>query len=213
MIRVGVVGATGLIGGAAVQLLAQDPRFARPITITRRPAWQEVSDNHCVDFAHLGQYRDALNVDVVFSCLGTTRRQAGSIAAQRIVDVDYQLEVASLAREAGVEHFCLVSSSGADAKSANPYLQMKGELEQAVRTLGFPRLSIFQPSLLLGTRPDFRLGERIGAAILPLVTLLPGLRAYRPIAGAEVARRMIEVAAEPGSGNHVWRLDEIFMPR
>ena len=111
--------------------------------------------------------KEPLKGDVLFSCLGTTKKQAGSIAAQRIVDFDYQLQIAQIAVENGVPHYLLVSSSGANAKSRAAYMKMKGELEEQVKALPFQRISIFQPSLLLGDRPESRFGEQLAALFMP----------------------------------------------
>ena len=143
--------------------------------------------------------------------LCSTRKQAGSIEAQRKVDLDYQYRAARLAVDRGVRHYLLVSSSGANAKSSNPYLRMKGELEEKILALPFARISIFQPSLLLGKRPEFRLGEKLGAMLLPMVGALPGLRRYRPIRGEEVAAKMVRISRQPGPEREWLRLDEIFV--
>jgi uncharacterized protein YbjT (DUF2867 family) len=205
-----ILGATGLVGGALTQILASDPDYSRPVTLTRKPACQDISDNYVVDFENLDAAAAYFSGDVLFSCLGTTRRRAGSLEAQRRVDVDYQLQVAQIAQAQGVKHYCLVSSSGADATSKNPYLQMKGVLEDQVKQLGFERVTVMQPSLLLGPRDHLRVGEKIGSAILPLITLIPSLRAYRPIPGATVARKMAARAKISGPAYEVFRLDEIF---
>jgi len=205
-----ILGATGLVGGALTQTLAADQGFARPVTLTRKPAWQDISDNHVIDFDRLSAAADYFVGDILFSCLGTTRRRAGSLAAQRRVDVDYQLQAAEIAKAQGVKHYCLVSSSGADATSKNPYLQMKGALEEHITNLGFDRVTILQPSLLLGPRDHLRVGEKIGSFILPLLTLVPPLRAYRPIPGETVAKKLAARAAEAGPAYEVLRLDEIF---
>lgn len=205
-----VIGATGLIGRALVDCLVAHPAYDAPTTLTRRSLEVEGTRNHVIDFDHLDAADAVIGGDVVFSCLGTTRRRAGSLAAQKIVDVDYQFAVAQRARQKGVPHFCLVSSSGAHPTSRSPYLQMKGELEERVRALQFERLTIFQPSLLLGARDHHRPGEEMAARILPWITRLPFLRAYRPIAGALVAQKMAADAAQSRQGESVYRLDEIF---
>ena len=143
--------------------------------------------------------------------MGTTRRQAGSIAGQRKVDVDYQYHAARLAADHGVRHYLLVSASGANANSQNPSLRMKGELEEKVQALPFERISIFQPSLLLGQRAEFRLGEKAGAILLPIICRIPGLRRYRPIRGEEVAAKMVQVSRQPGPPREWLRLDQIFI--
>lgn len=211
MKRVLVLGATGLVGKNLVALLAGDKRVEQVIAITRRPVSydSEKIGNVVVDFERLDKHKDVFTGDALFSCLGTTLKQAGSVQAQRKVDLDYQLHAARLAADNGVAHYLLVSSSGANHKSKSPYLQMKGELQQRVNELAFARTSIFQPSLLLGERESFRLAENIGAAILPTLCKLPGLQRYRPISGEDVARKMLNVATSDGDAKVLYRLEQV----
>ncbi|WP_324691808.1 hypothetical protein U0O11_04065 [Cobetia sp. D5] len=104
----------------------------------------------------------------------------------------------------------LVSSSGANHASRNGYLRMKGELEVAIKALPFARISVFQPSLLVGERSEFRLGESLARYLLPALTRLPGLQRYRPIRGAQVAARMVEVSQRQQQAHAVYRLEEVF---
>ena len=207
-----VVGATGLVGRALTDKLGRAGHIKAVVTLTRRPAPHVSStvSNHIVDFDRLEDDAALFQAELLFSCLGTTRRQAGSITAQRKVDLDYQYRAARLAAEHGVRHYLLVSSSGANAESRNPYLQMKGELERKVQKLPFERISIFQPSLLLGQRQEFRLAEKLGSLLLPMFCAIPGLRRYRPIRGEEVAAKMVQVSRQPGPPREWFRLDEIF---
>ena len=208
-----VIGGTGVVGRELVQQLAAADFITEVGSLTRRPI--EYSDskisNHVIDFDQLDQHADLFKGDLFFSCLGTTKKAAGSIAAQRRVDLDYQLDCAKLAKSNGVTHYLLVSSSGANRHSLLAYPKMKGQLEHGVKQLGFDRVTILQPSLLLGEREDSRLGEEIGAVVLPLLTLLPGLSKARPIRGDQVAQRMVEEAATNGAGVETLTLDQIFV--
>ena len=208
-----VIGATGLVGRALIDQLADADHVGKVITLTRRPAGHSCSKvhNQVVDFDHLEDHASSFRADVLFSCLGTTRKQAGSIAAQRKVDLDFQYKAAQLAADHGVRHYLLVSSSSANISSNNPYLQMKGELEQKVQSLPFNRISIFQPSLLLGQREEFRMGEKLGSWILPVLCTIPGLHRFRPITGEQVAAKMVQVSRQPGPSLEWFRLDEIFI--
>jgi uncharacterized protein YbjT (DUF2867 family) len=207
-----VVGATGLVGRALVEQLVSASHVGRVVTITRRPAAHASSKvvNTVADFEGLDDSAPVVQGDWLFSALGTTRQQAGSIEAQWHVDVDYQLAAARIAASNGVPHYLLVSSSMADANSSNAYLRMKGELEQAIPALPFRRVSIFQPALLLGARERPRAGERLAGAIMPALRVLPGLRRYRPIRGEQVAARMIGVSQSSGAGVEWFQLDEVF---
>ncbi|MEH6577093.1 MAG: NAD(P)H-binding protein [Amphritea sp.] len=208
-----VIGATGLVGRALVDQLADADHIISVITLTRRPAEHPSAkvQNQIVGFEHLDDYASLLRGDLLFSCLGTTRKQAGSLAAQRKVDLDYQYKAAKLAASQGVKHYLLVSSSGADIDSNNAYLQMKGELEQKIQALPFKRISIFQPSLLVGKRAELRVGEKLGDWVLSLLCVIPGLRRFHPIQGEQVAAKMIQVSQQPGCLLEWFRLDEIFI--
>eukprot|EP00884_Botryococcus_braunii_P022503 jgi/Botrbrau1/8937/Bobra.0148s0050.1 len=115
--------------------------------------------------------------DTVFCALGTTRGTAGSADAFVKVDLTYVSEAARLAKEAGVRHFSLVSSGGANAKMPasnllplHPllYVRTKGQAEEAVKAAGFPRTSIFRPGLL--ERGDAARGvEKVFSYILPSI--------------------------------------------
>ena len=208
-----VIGASGLVGCALTEQLVAADNISKVIAITRRPLEHPSAkiDNHVVDFDHLEEHAPLFRADFLFSCLGTTRKQAGSLAAQRRVDLDYQYKAAQLAADMGVNHYLLVSSSGADINSGNPYLKMKGELEQRIKTLSFKRISIFQPSLLLGPRKDFRIGEKLGSWVLPSLCSLPGLRRFRPVTGQQVAAKMVQVSQQPGQTLEWFQLDKIFI--
>jgi uncharacterized protein YbjT (DUF2867 family) len=164
------------------------------------------------DFAALEKLPEPLRGDDAFCCLGTTRRQAGSPAAFRAVDQGAVLAFAWAARRGGAQRFFTVSSLGADAHSRVFYNRVKGETEEALRVLDFGTLAIFRPSLLLGPRREFRPGEKILAGLMWLAEplLLGGLRKYRAIPAATVARAMRRCShGKPGQGVLVYESDEI----
>ncbi|MBB1385459.1 NAD(P)H-binding protein [Pseudoalteromonas sp. SG45-5] len=207
-----LIGATGLVGNELLHKLLNSEHYTQVVTLSRRalPLTHAKLVNHVIDFEKLTQYVEFFKGDVLFSCLGTTRKQAGSTQAQRRVDVDYQFIAAQLAASNGVSHYCLVSSSGANAHSNSPYLKMKGELEQHIKALAFDKISIFQPSLLLGDREQFRVAEKIGSIILPVITQLPFLKRYKPITGKQVAQKILSVSLEQQAKLSYYVLDELF---
>ncbi|BAJ00357.1 NAD(P)H-binding protein [Shewanella violacea] len=211
-----VLGATGVVGRELVEQLSQSAYIDKLVAITRRPIEYDSNKitNCVVEFDRLEEYSSVFNADIIFSCLGTTLKQAGSIERQRQVDVDYQYLAAKLSHINRVGHYLLVSSSGANPNSHSAYLSMKGELETKVIELGFQRLSIIQPSLLLGERTDVRLGEKLGSKLLPLICRLPGLKKYRPITGKQVAAKMCDIASQEDTSGasklQYYRLDELF---
>ena len=141
----------------------------------------------------------------------TTMKTAGSPEAFRLVDYDYVVGFARFARKCGARTFVLLTSVDSTPKSRSFYLQVKGEAEQAVETVGFESLYIFRPSFLIGNRREVRTGERIGirAAKALQFVLIGSLRKYRPITAETVASAMSKAAEQAEHGVHVWHYDEI----
>lgn len=208
-----LAGATGLVGGHVLTLLAEDPDCWAVHALARRPmpTGYPKLQQHAVDFDRLAELRPFPAADVVFCCLGTTIRTAGSRDAFYKVDFTYVHEVARLAAANGAKQLLLVSSLGADPHSRIFYSQVKGKVEEAVRALPYYGIHIFRPSLLLGARREFRFGERLSALLAPAFTwaLVGPLRRYRPIQAAAVARAMVRVAKTGQSGAHVYESDAI----
>ena len=148
---------------------------------------------HVIDFDRPEPWKDLLRGDVLFSCLGTTIKAAGSQAAQWKADYTYQYEVAKAARENGVGTYALVSSIGANPKSKIFYSRMKGELEEAVKQLGFPVCYILQPPSLIRKGSD-RFGEKAGVVMLKALNAIGLMRSWTPMPTEEVAAAMVRLA-------------------
>lgn len=209
-----VIGATGLVGGQLVNQLLEEDKIGKVILFLRRNSGKShlKLEEYVVDFDHMDSFKELIKADVVFSCMGTTLKTAGSKDAQWKIDYTYQYEMAKYAKKNGVETFVLVSSSNASSKSKIFYSRMKGELEEAIKALNFPNLHIFQPSVLVGERTEKRSGEESGAKMIRvLAKLIPPMRKWRPIKGEEVARGMLNAYLnKDNKGLRVFVLDEIF---
>jgi len=206
-----VAGATGLIGGHVLQRLLADSAWTRVIAVGRRPVSQrhDKLEQRTVDFGALASLSDLPHIDDVFCCLGTTIKQAGSQTAFRRVDHDYVVALAQAGLPIGATQFLLVSAIGADPGSRVFHSRVKGETEADIRKLPYRAMQIFRPSLLLGERAEFRLGERFAMMAAPLLSwlLLGRLRRYRPIHAAVVARAMTRIALEAPRGPNVFEYD------
>jgi len=204
-----VLGATGLVGERLIRLLVLDARWGRVTTIGRRPApvFGPRLTQITADILSDGEWLDALAVDDLFCCLGTTIKAAGSQEAFRAVDLDAVVRAATAARQRGASQLLVVSSVGADPASQVFYSRVKGEMEAAVIALGFPACQIFRPSLLLGPRAERRFGERIAARLLRPVR--PLLGKYRPVHRDAVAAAMVRIAAGAPTGAHVYESHRI----
>ena len=201
-----LLGATGLVGGHILKGLLEHPYCGRVVTLTRSAITDAKAfsklDTRIIDFERPDDWRDQVVADQTICALGTTIRKAGSREAFRRVDFEYPLMVARAVLNGGCRHFLLVSAMGADPNSRVFYNRVKGELEAAILTLGFTSVSIFRPSLLLGDRREFRLGEAVGQVLSGWLAFAVPKR-YRPIHARTVAAAMVRVAALDTSGTRV----------
>lgn len=193
-----IAGATGLTGEHLLDRLLSEPTVARVLAPTRRPlAAHAHLENPVGDLAELLPTLSG-RVDSAFCCLGSTIKQAGSQDAFRAIDHDLVLAFAHRARELGARHLLVVSALGADPRSSVFYNRIKGETEAALQAMDWPQLTIARPSLLLGARQEFRLGERLAA---PFMRWLPGK--YRGIEACTLARALWRLALEEEDGVRV----------
>jgi nucleoside-diphosphate-sugar epimerase len=200
-----IAGHTGLIGSQLLTLLLTSEQYDRVIAIGR----SSVDIRHpkliqqIVDFNNLELEEE--KIDDVYCALGTTMKKAGSKDKFRLVDFQFPVNMAGYLLKKGAQRFLLVSSMGADESSNIFYNQVKGEVEHAISKIGYTRLDIFRPSLLLGPRGESRFAEDIGKAAMKLFGFLfiGPLKDYRAIESSKVAAAMLYYAQEDGVGNHV----------
>jgi uncharacterized protein YbjT (DUF2867 family) len=198
-----LAGTTGLVGGAALTLMLDDDRVTQIVAPTRRPlALHPKLLNPLVDSGALPRDAPWWAVDGAICALGTTRKKAGSAEAFRAVDHDYVLAIAAAVRRGGARRFALTSSMGADSRSPLLYPRTKGEVEAAMRQLGFPSLAILRPGLLGGERAERRAMERIMGRVLRIAgPILPASARISP--AATVAQLLIAAALGGQPGDHV----------
>jgi len=208
-----LAGATGLVGSQLLPLLLASDRYAKVITVGRRPLPQvhPKLEQRVIDLDQLEEARLSLIADDVYCCLGTTMKQAGSKEAFYKVDYLYVVKLAAITAANFAAQLLIVSAMGADAESRFYYNRVKGEMEEAVRQTPFRAIHLFRPSLLLGERAAKRTGEQIGAVLMKLLQpiMLGPLRKYRAVSALAVARAMLHAAEEEGGGVRVHLSDEI----
>jgi uncharacterized protein YbjT (DUF2867 family) len=209
MIPVMLVGVTGLVGGAVLVQAQGDARVDRIVAPTRRqlPPHPKL-ENPLVDFERLPADAPWWAVDSVICTLGTTIRKAGSQEAFHRVDHDYPLAVAQLTRQHGARAFALNSATGADPGSRFFYNRVKGEVEEAIRQVGFPSLTIVRPALIGGDRDEFRPAEFVAKRLLRLADpLLP--HRYRIVPHERIANVLLEAAITGPLREHIIESDAI----
>ena len=209
---IAIIGSSGLIGSQLLDLLKnrKDVQEIR-LLVRRENGLKFTGIRECViNFEDLNAFGEAINgCDAVFCAIGTTRNKVkGDMSAYRKVDVDIPVHAAQLAAQAGVKAFMLVSSVGANASTSNFYLKFKGEVEDTVRQLNIPNIGFFRPSLLLGPRIEFRMGEKISQLMMrPFTPFIPAN--YKPIQARQVATAMIHTAFNGVPGVHVLHYKEM----
>jgi uncharacterized protein YbjT (DUF2867 family) len=204
-----LVGATGLVGQYVLRLALADTRVARVIAPTRRvlPAHTKLY-NPVVDFDHLPADADWWQADAVVCALGTTMAKAGSKEAFRRIDLELPLQVAKLSLIHGATSYALNSALGADAASSVFYSRTKGELEQALRAIKFPSLTLIRPGLLDGDRQESRPAERVAIWVSKAFgPLLP--RRYRVVPAQRVAHHLLESALAGELGVKVLQSEQL----
>ena len=199
-----LVGATGLVGGLVLEELLKDDYFSEVKVFVRKtlniihPKLKEI----IADFNKLEDYKNDINADVVFCCLGTTIKTAGSQEAFKKVDYEYPLRVAEITRQNGAEKYLIITALGASKTSMIFYNRVKGEVEEAIGKLNFDAFHILQPSLIIGERKESRAGEGIAQKLSPLYdTLMFGpLAKYKSIKAVQIAKAMVHYSKSDVKG-------------
>lgn len=202
-----IIGATGAVGRDLLEKLLANPEYERVDVLVRRDIQLTHSKLHVhvINFDKPETWSDLIHGDgetVLFSCLGTTLKQAGGQQAQWRVDHDYQLEMARIAAAKGVPEFVLVSSIGANERSANFYLRMKGTLETEVKALAFKHITILQPPSLIRKNSD-RWAEKMSVSILQALNRCGIMKSMTPMPTETVADCMIRHAGNGAIGTEV----------
>lgn len=208
-----IIGSTGLIGAQLLQLLLGSQEYDKVITFVKRDAGIKHPKliQYIIDFDKPETYQDFVKGDDFFCTIGTTIKKAGSKLAFKKVDFEYPKQFATIALHHKVKQFLIVSSLGADANAANFYLKTKGEIEAFLKQCTFESVTVLQPSLLLGNRTEFRLGEKIGTFFMKRTSFLfvGSLKKYKPIESETVAKALFTIAQNNRKGFQINESDAI----
>lgn len=201
-----VIGGTGLVGKQLVRLMVKDERYEHIILISRKS--HDIQDPKILeliidDFSKLREHLAKLNGHDFYCALGTTRKKAGSKEAFLKVDVEYPIEFAKIAKsQPDFKQLLVVTAVGANSSSPLFYNMAKGQLEDQLQDLNLPALKIFQPSLLLGNRKEYRFMEEVAKVLSAFASFftIASKKRVGAIHDVEVAKSMIDVAHMEESG-------------
>jgi len=193
-----VFGSSGLIGSHLLNLLIENNNYNKIKLFVR--SVPEINDQKVeiikTDFNTLQNHKEDIKGDDCFFCIGTTKQNSPDKNEYRRVELDVPKEIAQIAKSNSVNSFVFVSSTFADPKNSGDYLKFKGEVEEELKRLNFPKLGILKPSFLMGNRKKKRAGEKGWIFLFKMLSplLLGPLKKMKPIHSEIIARVMITVA-------------------
>ncbi len=193
-----ILGATGLTGNLLLQKLLNDDRynfvkvFSRRSIEIKHPKIIEITGN----ILELISFKKDFTADEVFCCIGTTSKKTPDKELYKKIDIGIPVAAAKLCKENNINTFVVMSSLGADAKSAVFYNKIKGEMEQTVLKEEITNTYILRPSIILGKRNENRLLEGIGKTMFTTFQflLIGKLKKYKTIKADIIAKTMIQLA-------------------
>jgi len=194
-------GASGFIGSFILEELLNNAGYEQVTIVVRKP----LNLNHPKLKTLIGDYhtlpglKEDIVADDIFIALGTTLKNTPDKVEYYMVDHDYPVLAAKIAKERGAKSVFMVSAIGANAHSKITYVKTKGETERDIIVLDFEHTHIFRPSMLMGNRKEHRPLEKLIQKIWSVVDrgLIGKLNKYRGIEGKDVARAMIQAATNP----------------
>ena len=205
-----LIGATGSTGKFLLNELIQDDDYTSVTIFVRRSTGRSHPKltEHVIDFSTIGQYQQLITGDVLFSCLGTTLKAAGSKEKQWDIDFNIPATFAAIARKNRVNSLVLVSSADASPTSRIFYSRMKGELETAITEMDFAQYIIFRPGPLLRIGTD-RPAEKIMVNVLNIFNSIGLLKKYKPLPTEVLAMKLAKAPWKLPQGTSVIKLAEI----
>ena len=196
-------GASGLVGNHVLNQLISNNNYSKIKLFVRSSI--NMSDPKIeiiqTDFNNLENHREDIKGDDCFFCIGTTKKNSPDKNEYKRVELEVPKQIAQIAKSNLVNSFVFISSGYADPKSSGDYLKFKGEVEEELKRLNFPKLGIMRPSFLLGDRKEKRIGEKIGIFVFKLLSplFLGPLEKMKPIHSATVAKAMIAITQNDSS--------------
>ena len=172
-----IVGSTGLVGSHLLQNLFNNATYSEITALVRRTP---LLKNHrklkevITDFSNIDKTLSTITANDVFCCLGTTIKKAGSQVAFRKVDYSLVVDVAKVMRKQGAEQFVVISAMGANSSSKVFYNRIKGDMEEALKGLGYPCLRIIRPSFVVGAKRRIQVGRKDRDTDEPVMEALVG---------------------------------------
>ena len=193
-----IFGSSGLIGNELFKTILLNNSynkikvFVRSIPEINNPKVEIIK----TDFTNLEKIKDKIIGDECFFCIGTTKKDTPDKDEYRRIEYKIPVDVAKIAKANSVNSFFYISSIGANPNASSNYLKNKGQVEEELKNLNFSKLAIIRPSLLIGNRKSFRLGEIIFTPIMNTLTIFAfgSLKKYKPIKIENVVKATLYIS-------------------
>tara|TARA_B100000614_G_C14545311_1_gene491846 strand:+ start:95 stop:754 length:660 start_codon:yes stop_codon:yes gene_type:complete len=205
-------GGSGLTGNFLLDYLTKDSNFDSITVVSRKKIklQHKKLQNKVINFSNTKEIENCITKNsIVFSCIGTTNAKVnGDKIKYKKVDFDITINIAKSCKKKNAKKFLFISSAGSNSLSSNFYLKLKGEIEESVIEIYNSSLFIFKPSLLLGSRKDIRIIEKIGQVVMSLFSfLLP--KKIKAINSSLVAKAMLDFSISNLNGVYIIENKEI----
>ncbi len=211
--KVVVIGATGLIGNALLHELIQETKVSEIRIFVRRKldGLPEKVKQIITDFSDFSSLKEQVHGDVIYCCVGTTRKKTPDLNDYRNIDFGINIGMAKLAKENGIPTVHLISAIGASTTSRIFYSKLKGEIEEAMKELQFDHCYIYQPSILIGARTESRPLEFLSQKLMLFFEGLHLLSKseYHSIRAETIAKSMLNTLGKEVEGVHIQRYQEM----
>lgn len=207
-----LLGATGLTGGILLNKLITDTNYSKIKLFSRNSVdvKSEKIEEFIIDVLQLEKLTKDFIADEVFCCIGTTAAKTKDKKIYKAIDYGIPVTAAKIAKQNSINTFIVMSSMGADAKSAVFYNKTKGEMENDVLQQNIKNSYILRPSLIGGNREENRVGERIGKGIMKILNpmMIGGFKKYKMIYPEKIASCM-HILANTNPKSAIFSSDEI----
>ena len=211
--KVVIIGATGLVGNALLQEVIQAKEVSEIRIFVRKAidGLPEKVTQIVTEFSDFSLLKEQVIGDVIYCCVGTTRKKTPDLTDYRNIDFGINIGMAKLAKENGIPTVHLISAIGASTSSRIFYSKLKGEIEEAMKELKFDNCYIYQPSILIGSRTESRPMEYLSQKLCPFLDLfmLGVLKDYHSISATSIAQFMHRNLGQEKAGVHVVRFTQM----
>ena len=193
-----ILGATGLTGGILLQKLIEDDRYEHIKLFSRSKiegAVDKVSQ-YVGNLLKLEQFEADFTADEVYCCIGTTTKKTPDKDLYRHIDYGIPVSAAKLSKVNNCNTFIILSSMGANPKSAVFYNKTKGEMERDVLQQDIKNTFVLRPSLIGGERKERRPLEKMALTVFKVIQplFIGRFTPYKIIEPKQIAQAMINLA-------------------